>query len=569
MMTPPIRGVLRVVRLLLLGILVGALLRSDPALHGQAIHGTLVDAGNGVPVDGAAVVLLDAVDAQVTWRLTDPSGRFAFALDGPGTFRLRADRIGHASVLSDPLVVGAGQTILYRLEIPVEAIVLAGLRVESGRRCQVRPGSGEATARVWEEARKALEATAQTTRRGFYRYLTRRFERELDAQGERVLKEESRFDRRLTTNPWKSLDVDDLLSGGFVRTDGDGTAYYAPDADVLLSDPFLDTHCMRLIEGEDESEGLIGLGFEPVEDRGITEISGTLWVDRSTGQLRWLDYGYEELNVPNRERLGGRVGFERLPNGTWIVRDWTIRMPLLAATRTTRGGLRTELIGIKEEGGIIVRVTDVQGEIVLDSRSGILEGMVLDSTGSTPVAGVAVHLDGSGEATTDEAGRFRFTEVPEGNYDLTVPNSALDALGIGSPATLVESIPGEVTSVQMQVRGVISALTEVCGPHEPREGGGIITGRVSHESGAPAPGTHILIRWQDIRARQTGLLGQDMEARVTVDRADGRYAVCGMPRDKWLEVVLVWAGEESDPVRWRFPGMSLVAEMDVTVPGGG
>ena len=163
--------------------------------------------------------------------------------------------------------------------------------------------------------------------------------------------EESRIDRQLTSNPWKSLPVDDLLSGGFVRPDGDGSAYYAPDADVLLSDAFLDTHCMRLADGENDSEGLIGLAFEPVGDRGITEISGVLWVDPSNGELRWLDYGYEYLDVPNRERLGGRVRFEGLPDGTWIVRDWAIRMPLLSATRLRTGGLRTGVDRHQGAGG--------------------------------------------------------------------------------------------------------------------------------------------------------------------------------------------------------------------------
>ncbi len=39
-------------------------------------------------------------------------------------------------------------------------------QVESGRRCEVRPEDGVGTARVWEEARKALEAAAQTLRGG-------------------------------------------------------------------------------------------------------------------------------------------------------------------------------------------------------------------------------------------------------------------------------------------------------------------------------------------------------------------------------------------------------------------
>ncbi len=546
-----------------------ALMHPTPSLRAQAIRGTLVEAGTGTPVDGAAIVLLDEADAQISWWLTDPSGRFSFILQHGGTFRLRADRIGHSSVRSDLIVVEGEETVVYRLETPVEAIVLAGLTVESGRRCKVRPGAGEATARVWEEARKALEATAQTTRRGFYRYVIRRFERELDARGRRVLKEESRIDRRLTPIPWKSVPVDDLLSGGFVRPEGDGSVYYAPDAEVLLSDPFLDTHCMRLTKGRDESEGLIGLAFEPLEDRGVTEISGTLWVDPATGELQWLDYRYEELDVPNRERLGGRVSFDGLPNGTWIVRDWSIRMPRLTATRTQRGGVRTELTGIKEEGGLIVRVSNVRGEVVLDSRAGIVEGVVMDSAGVAPVAGAVVLLDESDQATTDEEGHFRFPSLPEGHYGLQVSNPALDVLGLRPEPTYVESIPGEVSSVRLRFPGVVPALTEVCGPHEPLEGGGIIIGHVRHASGDPAPGAGILIRWQEVRALARGFRWHDMEAQVAVEREDGLYAACGLPRDRWLLISVEWDGQESRSERWRFPGLTVVAEKDMTAPPGG
>ncbi len=554
---------------LALGLIMVVLVYPAPSLRAQAILGTLVEEAGGAPVDGAAVVLLDEADAQISWRLTDPAGRFSFMLERGGSFWLRADRIGHTSVRSDLIVVEDEETVVYRLETPVEAIVLAGLTVESGRRCEVRPGSGEATAQVWEEARKALEATAQTTRRGFYRYVIRRFERDLDARGRRVLKEDSRVERQLTPNPWKSLPVHDLLNGGFVQAEGDGSAYYAPDADVLLSDPFLDTHCMRLTDGEEESEGLIGLAFEPVEDRGVTDISGVLWVDPVNGELQWLDYGYEELDVPNRERLGGRVRFEGLPNGTWIVRDWSIRMPLLSATRMRNGDIRTELIGIKEAGGLIVRVSNIRGGLVLDSRAGIVEGVVVDSAGVTPMAGAVVLLDESDQATTDEEGRFRFLSLPEGHYGLQVSNPALEALGFEPAPTYVESIPGEVSSVRLRFPGVVPTLTEVCGPHEPREGGGVIMGHMRHASGDPAPGAEISIRWQEVRALAGGFQRQDMETRVAIERKDGFYSACGLPRDRWLQISVVWAGQESRSERWRFPGMTVVAKKDMTTPPSG
>ena len=289
---------------------------------------------------------------------------------------MRTDRIGHASVVSAPFVLERGATVVRRLETPVEAIVLAGIDVESSRRCEVRPGQGLFTATVWEEVRKALEATSRTGDLDVYRYVIRRYERELDDRGSEVLREQNRIVRTQTSaSPFVSEDIEDLLANGFERPDGDGRIFFAPDADVLLSDPFLDTHCMSLTEGEDEAEGFIGLSFEPTENRGVPDVSGVLWVNPENAELQWLDYGYEFLDGPGSETLGGKIRFEGLPNGTWIVRDWYIRMPLL----TILGDRGPRLFGLREEGGTVMRLSNVQGDRVRDSEEGIIGGAVFDS----------------------------------------------------------------------------------------------------------------------------------------------------------------------------------------------
>ena len=219
------------------GLLLVTLLFQPTPARAQAILGILVEAETGAAIEGAAIILLGESGDQLSWRLTNPAGRFNFPINGAGRFRLRADRIGHASVLTDVIVLDGAANAVQRIEAPLEAIVLAGIEVEGSRRCEVRLESGVATARVWEEARKALEAASQTTRRGTYRYVIRRYARELDTRGRPTQVEESRILRQVTRRPFASLDVDDLLSQGFVRPDGDGSVYYAPDADVLLSDP--------------------------------------------------------------------------------------------------------------------------------------------------------------------------------------------------------------------------------------------------------------------------------------------------------------------------------------------
>jgi hypothetical protein len=231
---------------------------------------------------------------------------------------------------------------------------------------------------VWEEARKALEATSLTSGLGIYSYMIRQYERDLDPQGSEVMSEESRIQQGVMESPFRSLDVDSLLSRGFIHGDDDGSTFYAPDADVLLSDPFLDTHCMSLTEGGGEAEGLLGLSFRPTEDRGVLDISGVLWLDPENAELQWLDYRYEFLDFPDAERLGGQVRFEGLPNGTWIVSEWYIRTPLVEVRR--RGQL--QLVGLREEGGSILSVSNLQGDLVLDLNVEIIETLPFSSTRS-------------------------------------------------------------------------------------------------------------------------------------------------------------------------------------------
>jgi hypothetical protein len=535
--------------------------------------GTLVEAETGAGIEGAAVILLDESGDQLSWRLTDTAGRFNFQIDRTGRFRLRADRIGHASVLTDLIMFDGVSNSVQRIEAPVQAILLAGIEVESSRRCEIRPGDGVATARVWEEARKALEAASQTLRGGAYRYVIRRYERELDATGRRVQSEESRILRRVTRRPFVSLDVDDLLSQGFVRSDGDGSVYYAPDADVLLSDPFLDTHCMRLTEGRDESEGMLGLAFEPTEDRGVAEISGVLWLNPDNGRLQWLDYTYEYLDVPDADRLGGRVQFEGLPNGAWIVLNWSIRMPILTATILDGGRRRTTLVAIREEGGQVVRVNDRRGERVLDSRTGTIQGVVWDSLGIRPVEGAVVTLDGPVQVETDADGRFRFSSLAQGRYGVRVSNTALDTLGLAPETVYADVTPGTISSVRLQSYSLLAFLLSLCDQPEPPEGKGVLFGYVHDPSGNPAVGVDVSIRWQEVvRSRlerfslNEVLTTQDWESNLTVEREDGFYWACGIPRGGVVEVVATRNDVESEPIRLRFPEAATVLRQDVITP---
>ena len=113
------------------------------------------------------------------------------------------------------------------------------------------------------------------------------------------------------------------MENGFIRHLQNGELrYFSPDAQVLLSDVFLDSHCFRLTAHSDY-ETLVGLAFEPVRRSDFKDVEGTLWLDRETAALQFLEYGYTWAQYP--EALGvarGHVEFEGLPNGSWIVRKW-------------------------------------------------------------------------------------------------------------------------------------------------------------------------------------------------------------------------------------------------------
>jgi len=65
--------------------------------------------------------------------------------------------------------------------------------------------------------------------------------------------------------------------------------YDGIDARVFLSDPFLDTHCFRIRPSRD-ADGTVGLAFEPVESREVSDVEGVLWLDEQTAELRVLEF---------------------------------------------------------------------------------------------------------------------------------------------------------------------------------------------------------------------------------------------------------------------------------------
>ena len=329
---------------------------------GQTIRGTLLEDETGRPIPGAFVILQDSTGLAVSSTLTGSAGTWLLRPPRAGTYRLRTDRIGYASSTSKLLSVGAGESITYRLVVAVAPIGLSELAVEgAGGQCEVMREESLAVYRVWEEARKALAAIVWTGQQPYYRFDAVRFQRMLDADGEPASAAAYEEVRYFGRHPFRSIPTQDLILGGFVQRIAGSVQYYGPDADVILSSDFLRRHCFRLVD-TDETD-LVGLDFEPVDDARVIDISGTMWLDAASSELRRLDFRYENLDLHvDTERLGGTVEFARLPSGAWIVQQWTIRVPVitLGPPRRSSGGRalppRRVLTGIDEGGGQVTAV---------------------------------------------------------------------------------------------------------------------------------------------------------------------------------------------------------------------
>lgn len=360
------------------------LLGSIAPASAQVVRGRFIDASAGAPIEGGVVSLLAMDGSEVTDVLTDAHGWYALHAPAAGRYRLRASRIGYADFLTEPFVLAAGQVLERDIAASVRAIPLEGVSVRGTSRCRLRPEQGVQTQALWSAIRTALSAASLTKRERLH-YDVTEYVRDLDpANLNPIGPSRTRARSGLAEHPFVSAPVDSLIRNGFVRPGPDETFYFAPDADVLLSDAFLAHHCFRVVVEKDGAgkASRVGLTFEPVEQGAGVDVEGTLWVNPSTGELRAMDYRYTGLDVPDAERLGGRVEFARVRTGRWIVSRWYVRMPVLAAPGSGRrlsdvapDRQGRHLQRIIEQGGVIVGVRGPHGrrlysteDVVMQSR---------------------------------------------------------------------------------------------------------------------------------------------------------------------------------------------------------
>jgi hypothetical protein len=508
-------------------------------LAAQLVRGELVDRISQRPVTSGFVVLIDTAGNELARSRLDHSGSFRLVAPAVGTYRLKTQIIGIKSTESSQFRLSVGQVLPYRFEITAALVVLPAIIVEDVRTCKAPSEAGLAASTLWDEARKALSAVAWTEGQALFRHKLVFYERELHPRTLAIQDERQWTETGLYRgSPFNAESVIDLAEDGYIqKADDEGFYFYGPDAKVLLSDEFADLHCFRPRPSLDDDD-LVGLAFEPIIGRTKSDIQGTLWIDKYTAELRFLEFNYTHLPWQvERGRVGGRIEFEQLPDGPWIVTRWWIRMPEVGIRAAKPIGDRDywsqhEILGIKEEGGWVDEIYTRNGEPVRRSAGATVVGLLKETETGNPMKGVGIVLLGTEFAgITDDGGRFRIDRVPEGKYFVSLDDRYLDRIGYVPPPAELSTSEGRSSGLELSVATGAGAWSAVCDDVDRDASGvGAITGLVREAgSGRPLRGVSIRVAGNRIPERASPKAPSDSVVVETTTDAAGYYSICDVP----------------------------------------
>lgn len=296
------------------------------SLGSQAVRGTAITR-DSTRVPGVIVTLIDANGVAVSRALADDEGQFMMRAPAAGTYYIEARRLAYRPTIDVSIALEDGKILLHTLVLTSVPVELARVHVTATQACAAESDTASSALAVWEEARKALLSSQLTRLTRAYRVDVTTYVRKqpfgLDKPHVDSLRQFG-----MPIRPFTSRPPDELAERGYVTRGERGEVFHAPDEDVLLSESFASTHCLRVLADSGSGE-VVRLGFTPVPGRRQADIAGVLSIDRATSELRRLDFSY--VNLPPADVVGahgGEIEFRRLSEGSWLIDRWAIWMPI-------------------------------------------------------------------------------------------------------------------------------------------------------------------------------------------------------------------------------------------------
>ena len=334
------------------------------------------------------------------------------------------------------------------------------------------------------------------------------------------------------------------LGDGFFLLHAPSVGEYRLRADRIgyratYSDPFF------LAPGDTLVVGLEA-NIEPVSLAGIEAEAGRRCRVRPEEGLA-VSRVWEEA----RTSPGGRVDFTSLPNGTWIVTSWHVRMFLPRVTDLVSVFRLVTLEGIREERGKVLRVLGDEGVVYRGDLGYRVAGTVLDTLG-VGLPNARVFIEGSGaEATVDAQGRFELAHLEPGEYVLHFGHRYLDQLWYRPRPETVrvredDRVPAEVEFRAPTLERVFDRICDGKQPaSEPQKGlrmHGIVMGQASDDLGHAVAGAQVLVlaRAQTDEDRNPA----EWVSVAAVTSPSGFYRACWVPVGVPLSVVVLHEDED-------------------------
>ncbi len=527
-------------------VVVALLALMSASLHAQRVRGAVFQADGTTPAAGVVVAVNGADGAVAARALSSGNGAFDMHLPAGGTYSLSALRIGFRPTVVGGVSVPDSGAATVRIVLVSAPLPLAAVDVRSRDVCGTSGDPQSGVVQLWTQARTALAAAALWSRESLdAEWIT--FRRELRPTTDFVRSQEVRLTRSPTTHAFKSVDADSLAEFGYMFTEGAISTYHAPDPDVLLSDRFAETHCFHLEPARQGEAGLVGVGFTPqrLRDHRV-DIEGTLWMERATSELRWLEYRYVGLtDAADAAQPGGRVEFLHLPDGPWMVSRWHIRMPSFGALPATDadGGYSRSVVksngaalhGVSVGGGMIARV-ERRGQLLYEGAGSGVALQLTSSDADVRVAGALVKLDGTDYAwRADSTGLVRASPVLDGRYTALIATPEMIALDAAPVERELRVNVGRTRLDSASVPTARDIVRRSCGGDAARNELGVLYGTVRDSAGRPAAGRAVFVTWLGAVAAAPG--GRLYAGHTTIGTmADdaGRWHACEVPRDRAL-----------------------------------